>query len=230
MNRFPRSRFSRCRCRRVVLFTALSIGTTGILIISLLAAIVCFIKYNLTEVGRTIFIVTVLFLVISIALLVFTIYASWKKNHILRGTATIIFIVLGLSTFGLALYCLAGKNVILRGLGSLWDEPIDDYVRYVEALEKSFHCCGWSDPREECQEKFTKLCNETFSHVFSHGFAAVSGSLLVFSVILLTGCVFAVRTLFVPELPSDKDQAMSGSLIVSVKGNSGSRHYNASEW
>jgi hypothetical protein len=199
--------------------------------ILLLTAMILFVKFNLTEVGRSIFIVTIVLFVLSIGLLIFAIYASCTTKQILRIIATVVFIVLGLSVFILSLYCLAANGTILRALESLWDEPISEkYIEYVEALEKGFQCCGWNESRPPCRGLFDAPCNSTFRRVFSKEFAAVSATLLVLSMALLTGCVFAVRTLFVPELPSDRDQSLGGSLIGSARSNARSKHYNASAW
>jgi hypothetical protein len=227
----PRALGGKCRCRRVVLFTALSLGTIGSLILLLLTMMILVIKLSLTKIAQTIFILTIAFLVFFIGLLVFAIYASCKVSQILRIIVTVIFIVLGLGLFALSLYCLIANGSIFEALGSLWDDPIlDDSLDFVDVLEKGFHCCGWNETRPSCRNSFEDLCNETFKRVFSKDFAAVSASLLVLSMALLTGSVFAVKTLFVPELPNDREQSLGGSLIGSARGNARSKHYNASSW
>jgi hypothetical protein len=197
----------------------------------LLTALILIIKYRLTEVGRSIFATTIALLILTAILLAFSIYASCKRNRILRIILTIVCIAVGLGGLALSLYCLAGKGAILHALGSLWDEPISEkYIEYVAALENAFECCGWNDSRPSCSTQFTDLCNATFSRVFSRGFAAVSSALLVVSLALLSGCVFAVRAVLTPELPSDRDESLSGSLIGSARADGRSKHYNASAW
>jgi hypothetical protein len=227
----PHSLGRKCRCRQVVLFTVLSLGTIGILIIILLTTMILFITLKLTEIGQSIFIITIVSLALSIALLIFAIYASCKRSHILRIVVTVIFIVLGLGMCTLSLYCLIANDSILQALGSLWDAPIsDDSLKLIIALEDGFHCCGWNESRQSCRDPFAELCNEAFKRVFSKEFEAISVSLLVCSMALLTGSVFAVKTLFVSELPSDRDQGIGGSLIGSARGNARSKHYNATNW
>jgi hypothetical protein len=205
-------------------------GTVGCLIALLVTAIVMFVIFNLTYVGRTIFIVTIVFLGLSVALFVFAIYASCKSSRTLRLILAIVFICISLGVIALAAYCLAAKGSILSAFEDLWDEPVSgSSLKSVEALERGFHCCGWSAPRELCQERETKLCNATLEGAFSKKFAPVSAALLAFSAVLLAGCAFGVRTLFVPELPSNVDHDLSASLTGSAR-NSRVRHYNASAW
>jgi hypothetical protein len=124
----------------------------------------------------------------------------------------------------LSLYCLAWEGLILRALGALWDEPLSDAsAGYVAALENAFRCCGRSESRPSCRDQ----CSVTLGRMFSKGFAA---SLLLFSLAPLTGCAFAVRALLVPELPSDRDESLSESLIGPARSHGRSRHYNVSAW
>jgi hypothetical protein len=84
------------------------------------------IRFQLTQIGRTIFIVAAVLLVMSVALLVFVISVSCKKNEILRIIITIAFVVVGLAIFGTSIYCLAAKRSILSALEALLDVPTSD--------------------------------------------------------------------------------------------------------
>jgi hypothetical protein len=215
------------------LLVVLSLLSVGCVMGALLASVVMFIRYNLVRVNLTLFVFVLVALVVSLLLFIFAIYASFHQKRGLRVSVIIVFLLFDLGIIGLGSYALSLRSSVLPWLRDVWnkDDPTQAELKYIEALEDGFDCCGWSTYRPECDTSDdVSLCETTISTVYKRYFTPAAATLVSFGAVLVIASIIACRIVCTTKPDNDKDDSLGEPLVGSSHSTARTTHFNNYTW
>jgi hypothetical protein len=198
------------RCTRGTFFTALTLVTIGALPALFVLALVVLVEFRLLALSATIRTSVIVGLVASTLLFIFALCVSWSQRPLLYRILTVIILLIPSGIVALAVWALASKEAMLGVISSLWDSQAEDKRVLMEALEDSFHCCGWTSLRPNCTAG-EATCGERIGSSFRSYADGVAGGVLAFALVLFAGAVVACwMSGKAPEESEDLESRLSG--------------------
>jgi hypothetical protein len=181
-------------CPSALLFTILTIFSIGITTVAVITAYVWLRVNHIESLSTGMNIGLICAMVVSVLLLIFSIYASWCGEYCARGLLGLCFLIYTLGFVGIACEVAWDHDTmywIIDQANRFWKEP-DLYPNIAHKIEERMNCQCWNN--ETClpgEDVETESCETKMKREYDQDRFIIAGAIGGGAVVMLIGAICA---------------------------------------
>jgi hypothetical protein len=178
--------------RRRGILSIITVVLLGGIVAVFFAIIFIIVQYHLMEYDPMFLMYFIIGLIASLIVFAFSIIVACTNIECLTIFVLVLLFVFDIAIVAIAIFGLAAENRLITWIQALWRPPISEsHMLVLVGFEDEFHCCGWTDLRQNCTVNSTQPCERVIPDQFSKYEEFISGTMLGLGLVLFGGLIFA---------------------------------------